>query len=90
MRKPVASPSLNDWKDIAVASLKGRTLESLERKNEDGITIKPLYTEADRPEGVFVSRAAAGWQIATQIEHGPADNLKAADHASTPPCSKNS
>ena len=79
MRKPVAPPSLNDWKDIAVTSLKGRTLESLERNNEDGVTIKPLYTEADRPDDVVVSRAAAGWQIATQIE--PAGNAAALNTA---------
>ena len=79
MRKPVASPSLNDWKDIAVASLKGRTLESLERISEDGITIKPLYTQADRPDDAFISRAAAGWQIATQIE--PAETAAALNAA---------
>ena len=65
-------PSLDDWKTIAEATLKGRSLDSLDRHHEDGVLIKPLYTEADRPDAVHPSRDQGGWQIAAVIE--PADD----------------
>lgn len=61
-------PSLDDWKNIAETTLKGRSLESLERRHDDGLTIKPLYTEIDRPAMAHQGRLQAGWQIASLIE----------------------
>ena len=72
-------PSLEDWKNIASSSLKGRSIDSLERRHEDGLIIKPLYTEADRPEGELTRRQDATWTIASQIE--PAANPAALNAA---------
>ena len=38
---------LNDWEALAAAELKGKPLASLDRETPEGITVKPLYTEAD-------------------------------------------
>lgn len=46
-------PSIDQWKDTVALDLKGKTAESLERKNYDGINIKPLFTEADTNNILF-------------------------------------
>jgi methylmalonyl-CoA mutase len=38
---------LSDWEALAQAELKGKPLASLDRETPEGITLKPLYTEAD-------------------------------------------
>lgn len=44
-------PTVGDWSKAAEASLKGKPLASLETKTPEGITLKPLYTAEDLPEG---------------------------------------
>ncbi|MDO5528972.1 MAG: methylmalonyl-CoA mutase [Paracoccus sp. (in: a-proteobacteria)] len=46
-----AKPGIDDWRALASRELKGRAPESLEWDTLEGITVKPLYTEADL-EGV--------------------------------------
>lgn len=43
--------TVGDWSKAAEASLKGKPLASLETKTPEGITLKPLYTAEDLPEG---------------------------------------
>ena len=40
-------PGLDDWRDAARAELKGRDSESLLWETPEGISVKPLYSEAD-------------------------------------------
>lgn len=44
-------PTVGDWRKAAEASLKGKPLASLETETPEGITLKPLYTAEDVPEG---------------------------------------
>ena len=46
-----AKPTLDDWKTLAQAELKGRDVEDLTWQTPEGIAVKPLYTAADL-EGV--------------------------------------
>lgn len=59
--------SLDDWKQLAEASMKGRSLDSLERSAEDGLVIKALYTALDRPDEL-PQLGSSGWRIAQEIE----------------------
>jgi methylmalonyl-CoA mutase len=43
-------PTLDDWRRAAAAELKGRPVESLDRRTPEGLTVKPLYTAADLKE----------------------------------------
>ena len=43
----MTKPTLQDWHDLARKELKGRDPESLNRETLEGITLKPLYTQAD-------------------------------------------
>jgi methylmalonyl-CoA mutase len=40
-------PDIARWQALAAAELKGKPLASLDRETPEGITLKPLYTEAD-------------------------------------------
>src|SRR3569623_383929 len=40
-------PSLADWEKLAAAELKGAALSGLDWMTPEGLTVKPLYTEAD-------------------------------------------
>lgn len=42
-----AKPTLDDWKTLAKAELKGRDVEDLTWQTPEGIAVKPLYTAAD-------------------------------------------
>src|SRR5229473_2713959 len=42
-----ASPSLAQWTALAAKELKGKPLSTLDWQTPEGITVKPLYTEAD-------------------------------------------
>src|SRR6266581_4563087 len=46
-RRTAASPSRDRWTTLAAKELKGRQLSSLDWETPEGITVKPLYTEAD-------------------------------------------
>lgn len=41
------SKTLDDWRALAEKELRGRAIEDLEWTTLEGITVKPLYTEAD-------------------------------------------
>jgi methylmalonyl-CoA mutase len=45
--RAAASPSLALWTALAEAELKGKPLSNLDWQTAEGITVKPLYTEAD-------------------------------------------
>ena len=42
-----APPDLAKWQSVANAELKGKPLAGLDWQTPEGITVKPLYTEAD-------------------------------------------
>ncbi|KZE40159.1 hypothetical protein AV656_02495 [Bhargavaea cecembensis] len=44
-------PAMGEWRKAAESSLKGKPLASLETPTPEGITLKPLYTADDIPEG---------------------------------------
>ncbi|WP_116087242.1 methylmalonyl-CoA mutase [Tropicimonas sp. IMCC34011] len=44
---PSTPPSLNDWADLVRKETKGRTPDELVWHTLEGISVKPLYTEAD-------------------------------------------
>lgn len=41
------SPTLEDWRKLAQAESKGKTVDDLSWKSPEGITVKPLYTKID-------------------------------------------
>ena len=43
----MTKPDLEDWKKRAEAELKGKSADTLDWQTPEGITVKPLYTEAD-------------------------------------------
>jgi len=43
----MTKPTLEDWRKLAAAELKGRDPDSLTWQTLEGIPVKPLYTEAD-------------------------------------------
>nr|CRH04358.1 Methylmalonyl-CoA mutase large subunit (MCM-alpha) [Candidatus Magnetococcus massalia] len=49
--KSVNSERVAQWHAAAEKSLKGKPLESLNWQSAEGIEVKPLYTEADLPDG---------------------------------------
>jgi methylmalonyl-CoA mutase len=63
--KPVSreseSPDLARWQAVATADLKGKPLASLDWHTPEGITVKPLYTEADLEE---IEAAGFPWREA--------------------------
>lgn len=40
-------PTMKEWEEVAVKSLKGQPLDRLHKKTNEGITIKPIYTNED-------------------------------------------
>ena len=42
--------TLSEWQKLAEGELRGKPVESLDWKTPEGITVKPLYTEADLDE----------------------------------------
>ena len=55
------SPDIAQWQALAAAELKGKPLAGLDRKTPEGITVKPLYTEADLEE---IEAAGFPWREA--------------------------
>src|SRR6202790_2458682 len=54
-------PDIDRWSALAGAELKGKPLASLDRETPEGITLKPLYTEADLEE---IEAAGFPWREA--------------------------
>jgi len=77
------SPTLEQWRAAAEASLGGRTVDSLATATCEGVTYRPLYTAADAPvapppppgTAPFTRGAAApvteaaGWEIRQDLLH---------------------
>ncbi len=75
-------PSLDDWRRIAEASLKGRPLERLTVETHEGIEIAPLATAADTNGDpgypgrqpfvrgrTALGPGAGGWEVCQRIGH---------------------
>jgi methylmalonyl-CoA mutase len=60
------SKVLQDWRKLAEAELRGKPVSGLEWQTPEGITIKPLYTEADLEE-----IAAAGFPFRDAVPGQP-------------------
>jgi methylmalonyl-CoA mutase len=45
--EPKTAPDIAHWQALAAAELKGKPLTSLDWQTPEGMTVKPLYTEAD-------------------------------------------
>jgi methylmalonyl-CoA mutase len=56
----------NDWRKLAEADLRGKPVSSLDWATPEGITVKPLYTEADLEE-----IAAAGFPFREAVPGAP-------------------
>jgi methylmalonyl-CoA mutase len=54
-----AARTLDEWRRLAQAELRGRPLDSLDRPTPEGILVKPLYTAED-----LAAIAAAGFPLA--------------------------
>src|SRR6202790_5009259 len=59
-------PDIDRWSALAGAELKGRLVPSLDRATPEGITVKPLYTEAD-----LEAIAAAGFPFRDAVPGAP-------------------
>lgn len=63
------APSYDEWKEVAVQSLKGKPFESLLTKTAEGIDLLPLYTKEDL-DHLQISRVTKpqfGWTIAQPV-----------------------
>jgi methylmalonyl-CoA mutase len=58
--------SLKEWQKLAEGELRGKSVESLDWATPEGITVKPLYTEADLEE-----IAAAGFPFREAVPGAP-------------------
>jgi methylmalonyl-CoA mutase len=52
-------PDFSAWQDLALRALKGAPLERLTSQTHDGVAVKPLYTAADMPAGLWGVSAPA-------------------------------
>ena len=62
-----SSISLDEWRGIAEASIEGRGIDSLDRRTEDGLPTKALYSAADLPDTLPLL-GQPGWVIAQEVE----------------------
>src|ERR1051326_1438942 len=56
-----AAPDTAQWQSLAAAELKGKPFASLDWQTSEGITLKPLYTEADLES---IEAAGSPWRAA--------------------------
>lgn len=83
--------SLEDWQKKASASLKGKPIETLYTNTYEHITLKPLYTKEDFPEGLVGEKPgqphytrgiqplgyqSGSWHIANRISYSNLADLK--------------
>ena len=70
--EPFPTPTLEEWRQAAEVSLRGRSLESLIVTTADGLEIKPLYTAEDLPDDAQEPRPAVSgsWETCLLVE-GP-------------------
>lgn len=75
-------PTLDQWRDAAEESLKGRPLAKLSRRTHEGLAVDPLFTDADgRPEPGYPGSAPHargrtplgagpnGWSVCQVVNH---------------------
>ena len=60
-------PSLEEWKDVAERSLKGKSLESLKTETIEGITLELLYTHVSETKNI---RPTSGKWLCAQPSSG--------------------
>ena len=65
-RRGASSKLVKSWQKLAEAELRGKLVESLDWQTAEGITVKPLYTEADLEE-----IAAAGFPFRDAVPGAP-------------------
>jgi methylmalonyl-CoA mutase len=83
--------SFEDWQEKAAASLKGKPLDTLYTNTYENITLKPLYTKDDFPEGMVgdspgvpdyrrgihpMGYQSDTWQIANRLNYSNLEELK--------------
>ncbi|MCM3665420.1 methylmalonyl-CoA mutase subunit beta [Mesobacillus subterraneus] len=83
--------SFDDWQEKAAASLKGKPLDTLYTNTYENITLKPLYTKDDFPEGMVgdfpgvpdyrrgihpMGYQSDSWQIANRVTYCNLEELK--------------
>ena len=47
VHREAKSPAVARWQELAAAELRGKPLADLDWRTSEGITVKPVYTEAD-------------------------------------------
>ena len=62
-----SSITLDEWRGIAEASIKGRGIDSLNKRTEDGLPVKALYSAADLPDALPLL-GQPEWIIAQEVE----------------------
>ena len=63
MAKGKMPKTLKHWQTLAEAELRGKPVASLDWETPEGITVKPLYTEAD-----LEAIAAAGFPFREAVQ----------------------
>ncbi|MBS8264821.1 methylmalonyl-CoA mutase [Mesobacillus boroniphilus] len=83
--------TFGDWQEKAAASLKGKPIDSLYTNTYEDITLKPLYTKGDLPNGLTgelpgesdyrrgihsLGYQSESWHIANRLFYSSVDELK--------------
>ena len=66
-----STPAYSNWVELAETTLKGKSIDDLSRKNEDGIKINALYSSSNHRLALtddLSSKAAGRWVIAQYLE----------------------
>jgi methylmalonyl-CoA mutase len=61
--------TLDDWRKLVDAVLKGAPYARLESRTHDGLTIAPLYAPAATAAAVTGLRAGAAWTVMQRVDH---------------------
>ena len=74
--------TLSDWEQVAIKSLKGKSLESLSTKTLEEIILKPLYSLADMAEVsntqtniIRNAKQTAGWHLAQHATGNSSEDI---------------
>lgn len=83
--------TFDDWQEKAAASLKGKPIDSLYTNTYEDITLKPLYTKGDLPDGLAgglpgqldyrrgiqsLGYQSKSWHIANRVFYSDVEELK--------------
>jgi methylmalonyl-CoA mutase len=72
-----APASREDWEALALKTLKGAGLESLDTSTADGTWLEPLYAWDNAPSPAPIRLRAGGWAIRARIAAGDGANERA-------------